>query len=248
MQKLIPEIKFKNKTTQRTFMENKTIIKSELIVDQLYDDIKRRIIEGELAPDTRLNTRDLCIYYKVSDTPLKQALNRLVSENLVSAFPRRGMWVRAFSEKDIHEAIEARIIIELFAVKPALSEAINGNLLKKLSENIAEDKKSIAKIKTFKTYSAEVQREQAISQEFHILFVNSLHNETIMRMYKNIINHRHLYSQFGKDKTAEATASLREHEEILRCLKSGDEDKLKEAIIAHLRTREYDVNVATKKS
>ena len=69
-----------------------------------------------------------------------------------------------------------------------------------------------------------------------------------MRMYKNIINHRHLYSQFGKDKTAEATASLKEHEEILRCLKSGDEEKLKEAIIAHLRTREYDVNVATKKS
>ena len=138
-------------------MEDKTIIKSELIVDQLYDDIKRRIIGGELAPDTRLNVRDLCLYYKVSDTPLKQALNRLVSENLVSALPRRGMWVRAFSEKDVHEAIEARIMIELFAVDAALSEAMTGDLIRRLEENIEEDRKAIKKIKTFRTYSAEAQ-------------------------------------------------------------------------------------------
>ena len=228
-------------------MEDKTIIKSELIVDQLYDDIKRRIIGGELAPDTRLNVRDLCLYYKVSDTPLKQALNRLVSENLVSALPRRGMWVRAFSEKDVHEAIEARIMIELFAVDAALSEAMTGDLIRRLEENIEEDRKAIKKIKTFRTYSAEAQREQAISQEFHIHFVDSLHNETILRMYRNIINHRYLYYQFGKDKTTEAAASLREHEEILGCLRSGDKERLKEAIISHLRTREYDVNAATKK-
>lgn len=227
-------------------MDQKIIIKSELIVDQLYEDIKRRIIEGELPPDTRLSTRMLCEYYNVSDTPLKQALNRLVSENLVSALPRRGMWVRAFSEKDIHEAIEARIMIESFAIKSALKEAEEGTLIEKLEKNIKEDEELINQIDTFLSYSSKAQQEQTISQEFHMIFVQSLHNETILKAYSNIINHRYLYYQFGKDKREQAKASLEEHKSILQCLKEGDEDKLKASIISHLEKREYDVNSATK--
>ncbi len=113
------------------------IISNTLIVDQVYKDIKRRIIKGELLPDSKLSIRVLCEYYKISDTPLKQALNRLISEHLVLALPRRGMRVNSFSQKDIHEAIEARTMIELFAVPSAIASVKKSNqLIRQLEENI----------------------------------------------------------------------------------------------------------------
>lgn len=221
------------------------VISNPLIVDQVYKDIKRRIIKGELLPDTKLSIRVLCEYYKISDTPLKQALNRLISEHLVSAIPRRGMRVSAFSQKDIHEAIEARTMIELFAVSAAIASVKKSNhLIELLEENIVEDERLINEVNDLNSYTEIAQRELEISQGFHLLIVKTLSNNTITNAYLNILNHRYLYYQIGKDKTAQAMASLSEHKLILERLKAGDEEGVKNAILLHLKAREYDVNSA----
>ena len=105
--------------------EGANVIQTTLIVDQLYSDIKDRIIRGQLKPDEKLSVRTLCEYYGVSDTPIKQALNRLVTERFVDALPRRGMRVRCITKQDLHEAMEARQMIELFAVPYAIEKAKN---------------------------------------------------------------------------------------------------------------------------
>lgn len=221
------------------------VINNPLIVDQVYKDIKRRIIKGELLPDSKLSIRVLCEYYKISDTPLKQALNRLISEHLVLSIPRRGMQVSSFSQKDIHEAIEARTMIELFAVPAAIASVKKSNhLIELLEENIAEDEKLINEVNDLSSYTEFAQRELEVSQGFHLLIVKNLNNKTITNIYLNILNHRYLYYQIGKDKTAQAIASLSEHKMILDRLKSGDEDGVMNAIRLHLKAREDDVNSA----
>jgi len=223
------------------------VIRNTLIVDLVYKDIKRRIIKGELLPDSKLSIRVLCEYYKISDTPLKQALNRLISEHLVVALPRRGMRVNSFSQKDIHEAIEARTMIELFAVPAAIASIRKNNqLIKQLEDNISEDERLINEVSDLNSYTEIAQRELEVSQSFHLLIVKSLNNDTILDTYLNLLNHRYLYYQIGKDKTAQARASLSEHKTILDRLKAGDEEGVKNAILLHLKAREYDVNSARR--
>lgn len=224
-----------------------SIINDQLVVDRVYNDIKRRIIRGELLPDSKLSIRVLCEYYKISDTPLKQALNRLVAEHLVQALPRRGMRVSSFSQEDIHEAIEARTMIELFSV-PAAIESIkkSNHLISMLEENISKDEELINTNKDLSSFNELAQQELEVSQEFHILIVKSLNNNTITNIYLNLLNHRYLYYQIGKDKTAQAKASLIEHKAILDRLKAMDEEGAKNAILLHLKAREYDVNLARK--
>jgi len=225
--------------------QNPIVVTNPLIVDQVYKDIKRRIIKGELAPDSKLSIRVLCEHYKISDTPLKQALNRLVSEHLVIAIPRRGMRVNSFSEKDIHEAIEARTMIELFAVPAAIRAAkSNSHLIKLLEENIIEDERLINEVDDLNSFNDIAQKELEISQGFHLLIVKNLNNNTITNAYLNILNHRYLYYQFGKDKTAQAKASLSEHKMILERLKAGDEEGVTNAILLHLKAREFDIITA----
>lgn len=217
-------------------------IETTSIVDQVYKDIKSRIITGNLEPDTKLNVRSLCEYYNVSDTPLKQALNRLVSDRLVVALPRKGMRVAKCTSKDIHEAIEARIMIETYAVPAAIKAAKkNCAIIKSLEKNLIYDEYLINNT-DLNSYSEDTQCELEVSQEFHLIIVRSLNNDIITDNYSSITNHRYVYYQSGTSKAEQALASVNEHRQIYERLKAGDEEGMKASIIAHLKAREYDVS------
>lgn len=216
-----------------------------LIVDQLYYDIKNRIIQGHLEPDRKLSVRELCEYYNVSDTPVKQALNRLVSERFVVALPRRGMRVRCITKLDIHESIEARKMVELFAIPFAISKAASDPaFLASLEANLQKNEQLLLEMGDLRRYSEQAMEELAVSLAFHRLFVGCIDNSIILESYHNIVNHQYVYYQHHKDKSRALLASLNEHKQIFDCLKAGDEAALTEAILRHLTVRERDATSA----
>jgi len=226
-------------------MTERTKLSCELLVDQVYRDIRRRIINGELLPGSRLGTRLLCEFYGISDTPLKQALNRLLSEGLVEALPHRGMRVRRLEQNDIREAIEARIMIESYAVNAAIrSTEAGSDLIERLEANIEEDRRLILEAGDLSIYSETAEKELEVSQRFHEMLVENVQNGVILRAYRNIINHRYIYYQFNINKRKQVLSSLDEHEQILDCLRRRDADGMRRAILHHLETREYDVSSA----
>ena len=221
--------------------EGAKAIQATLIVDQLYSDIKDRIIRGQLKPDEKLGVRALSEYYGVSDTPIKQALNRLVTERFVDALPRRGMRVRCIAKKDIHEAMEARQMIELFAVPYAIARAeADPAFLEKLEENLRENERLLQDIEDVSHYSEKAMEELLVSQEFHRILVKAIGNAVILESYQNIINHQYVYYQHNKDKREGLMASLGEHKRIYQGLKAGDEAATRAAILAHLKLREEE--------
>jgi DNA-binding GntR family transcriptional regulator len=59
--------------------------------------------------------------YKISETPIKQALNRLVSEDLVVSIPRKGMKVREVKLEELEEQFEMRYMFETFFIKKIIN-------------------------------------------------------------------------------------------------------------------------------
>src|SRR3979411_2818269 len=59
------------------------------------------IVEGHLAPGSRLPERELCLQMSVSRTPMREALKVLAAEGLVELLPNRGARVAHFDESDI---------------------------------------------------------------------------------------------------------------------------------------------------
>ena len=53
------------------------------LVDKAYERIKADFARGALAPGEKIIFRDLVERYGISETPIKQALNRMVTEGLV---------------------------------------------------------------------------------------------------------------------------------------------------------------------
>lgn len=81
------------------------------IVDAMADALRARILEGELAPGTRLREVDLAEQYGVSRHTLRAAVRQLAVEGLVTIEPQRGASVAR---------LDATRLVDLFALRTAL--------------------------------------------------------------------------------------------------------------------------------
>jgi DNA-binding GntR family transcriptional regulator len=81
--------------------------------------IEEAIVSGELAPGTVLRQEQLSEQFKVSRTPIREALRRLAALGLVSFVPNRGVRVRTISREELHEAFMVRAELEGLATEVA---------------------------------------------------------------------------------------------------------------------------------
>jgi DNA-binding GntR family transcriptional regulator len=80
-------------------------IRRTALHDTLVTRLRDMIIEGELAPGSRMHESQLGEQLGVSRTPLREAIKYLASEGLVELIPSRGAIVKRFSGKDVHDML-----------------------------------------------------------------------------------------------------------------------------------------------
>src|SRR5262249_14860936 len=88
-----------------------------------YAALKAMILIGELAPGSRLTESALAQRLKVSRTPLREALNRLERDGLITNRPRYGCFVAAFDIKTFEESFGIREVLDGFAAEQAAEHA-----------------------------------------------------------------------------------------------------------------------------
>ena len=74
--------------------------------------LRTLIVEGELAPGTKLNERELSERLGVSRTPLREAFRMLATEGLLLQLPNRGVQVALLSADDVRDAFEVMAALE----------------------------------------------------------------------------------------------------------------------------------------
>ena len=82
--------------------------------DLVYQDLKRKILTGEIPSRTRLMEIELANKMNVSRTPIREAIRRLAEDGLVQVEPRRGAFVSNISIKDMLDVFETRADLEGF--------------------------------------------------------------------------------------------------------------------------------------
>lgn len=218
-------------------------IVSTLLVDRACVSIKDDIYEKKLIPGQKIILRELAERYNISATPIKQALNRLVSEGIVESIPRRGMIVCTLSEKDIENTAETRRMIELYSVPYAIEYASKTpDFIEQLSENLGLFEDLIPK--AYNTgYFVDLHKTDF---EFHKLLVSTIKNQKIDEIYANLGTHCCITYLYGKKELNRTLQSLEEHQAILDALCKGSEGDLSAAVSLHIDSvrREYAQNVS----
>ncbi len=85
--------------------------------DDLALALEEAIVSGEIAPGTVLRQEQLSEQYRVSRTPVREALRRLAALGLVSFVPNRGVRVRTLSREELREAFLVRAELESLATE-----------------------------------------------------------------------------------------------------------------------------------
>jgi DNA-binding GntR family transcriptional regulator len=90
------------------------------LVDQAFQRLRKDVLIGTFAPETKLKVEELQSVYGFSSSPLREALSRLSQEGLVRADERRGFRVAPLSPDDLQDITRMRLMLDV----PALHEAI----------------------------------------------------------------------------------------------------------------------------
>ena len=87
----------------------------------LYDQLRTDLLGGVLEPGSKLAIEALAEHYRTSATPLREALNRLVSDGLVERREQRGFVVAGISAEDLAEITRTRCWLEEIALRESIA-------------------------------------------------------------------------------------------------------------------------------
>jgi DNA-binding GntR family transcriptional regulator len=177
------------------------------VVNQLRD----FIVEGHLSPGSRMPERELCERFKISRTPLREALKVLAAEGLIDLWPNRGARVRQFSEADIRNLFELISGLDFVAGRMACARITD--------EQIA----AIEKLH-LEMYTHYLRRELA----------NPLLNENYAKLNAVVRRLRYSANLVRRDRLSEA---MREHEQIVDALRRRDADELGMLMFRHMQRK-----------
>lgn len=82
------------------------------LVERVYAELEERIVTLRLQPGTTVSEAELSAALQVSRTPLRQALQRLVADNLVIILPRKGLLISEVNFSDHLDILETRRALE----------------------------------------------------------------------------------------------------------------------------------------
>ena len=182
----------------------------------VYDELKMRILTGQIAAGERMMEEETSRDLGVSRTPVREAFKRLEKEGLVIIKPRRGAFATQMAKKDLMEILDVRESLESMAAGQAC-ERMTKAQKEKLRSVCEKHKKAVAN----NTYKQMVKYDT----EFHQLLVEGSRNKTLINFVEQlqelVLRFRYIYY----DKTESAANVAAEHGNILDAILEGDVGK-----------------------
>src|SRR5438445_8464393 len=92
----------------------------QTLSQQCYEQLKLDIIDGTLKPGEKLKTATIKERFEIGQSPIREALSRLVASGLVETQDNKGFRVTKLSEKNIRDIYETFAHIENLALSQAI--------------------------------------------------------------------------------------------------------------------------------
>ena len=206
----------------------------------LLNGLRTLINQGELAPGARVPERALCERFKVSRTPLREALKVLASEGLVDLLPNRGARIATLADEHL---------THLFEVIAAL-EAEGGRLA---CQRITPDALAEIQGMHYRMYAHFLRQELpeyfALNQAIHTAIIASSGNPVLISTYASLSGRisraRYMANRLHPDRWSSA---MEEHEIILAALVQRDGSRLGLLLARHLENKRDIIIEAVRKS
>jgi DNA-binding GntR family transcriptional regulator len=187
--------------------------------------LEEDINDGRLMPGDALDERQLAERFKVSRTPIREAIYQLAAQGLVRAIPRQGVYVSRMSLKELLAMFELQAELEgicaRFAARrmsPEQREALKANLQRQRKCLAAND-------------AAQYAQENA---DFHEIIYRGSHNRFLAEQARHIRRRTEIYRQNTFQREGRTAESCDEHGKVVEAITGGNGDVAYAAMREHI--------------
>jgi DNA-binding GntR family transcriptional regulator len=203
------------------------------LAEKAFDTLHTAIITGQLRPGARLPIEELAELLEMSPMPIREAVRRLDAAGLVENIPHRGARVTELSVRDVAEAYEARLALEVLAIRRAAARFTPGLA--------AEARRCLAHLGEFgDEVSAEASQAHT---RFHLTLYEAADSAWLLRLILPVWETSERYCLELPDVRRLAQRAA-EHESILAACIARDPDRAATALHDHLTVTANSLAVA----
>ena len=207
------------------------------MADRAYAVIRDRLIMLDIRPNDPLDDRALAQELGIGRTPVREALNRLVVDRLVVAYPRRGTFATGVDIADRAGISEIRAQLEPLAARRAAERASRTT-----RAELADLASKIESLDVGKLDRTELMRWDMTVHRAIYRAANNSHLEDALIRYDNLATR--IFCLF-LDQLPTVDAHVGEHVELLRTIASGEADRAEELAREHVLGFERVIRAAT---
>ncbi len=200
---------------------------SIFIRESVYNSLKSSITLGELKPGERLLEWELAARFRVSRTPIREAIRQLQSEGLVKVEPLKGATVTKLSVEEVKEIFSIRNVLESYSTELAVK-----NFGSREKEKLKEFRRQFNKHARSGDYSEWLET----NIQFHLFFAKNSGNSNLYVFLKELRTRVHRYQFIAATSPAIINRYTKEHDEIIDAALDGNPKLSRTNMEKHLKS------------
>lgn len=200
-------------------------VKHRTIAGTVAEDLRRRIISGEIPPGTQLRQDALAREFDVSRIPIREALMQLDAEGLVRITPHRGAHVPDLEMGDINEVFDLRALLEprlLLSSAPHLTRDDFATLRKTLEEYSSELR------------ATHIERWGEINIAFHLMLYSRANQPRTLAIVTKLLQESERHSRLQLSLTRGLERAEAEHAMLVELCADGNVAAAIDLLRAHI--------------
>jgi DNA-binding GntR family transcriptional regulator len=219
---------------------------SENLSQKAYSHIHDKLTSGTLRPGLRLSNRKVAQEIGVSFTPVREALNRLVSEGLLEYRDGVGVFVPEATRREIEELYDVREMLECAVVARECGR-LSQRTLQELRDLHGEMCRIVESVEEAGQMGEHGQRFRELDSAFHLTLIRGTGNRQLLDVVTDLRKKCAIKSGgasmadlvghvFHAEPLENVRRTLREHGELLSLLEKSDGVAAAELMCRHIRT------------
>lgn len=183
------------------------------IRDSVFDILRNAILDKKLEPGQRLVERNIAEQLGISRTPVREAINKLVAERLVTYIPRKGVVVSGFSKEDIIEILAIRTSLEALICSIAATKIKPRELirLESLAEQISDEHGK-----------GNLKKSNQLNDKFHGIIYKAAESRRVYDYLNTLQEYISKFTQVAYSKPGRSEEVWVEHNDIIMALSKHD--------------------------
>lgn len=192
-----------------------------------YDEIRRRILDGEFPPSSPLSEYQLAASLNLSRTPVREAVKQLEKEGLVWSVPNKGTFVAELTAHDIMEIYQVRERLEGLAARVA-AEQMPEEEIRQLEKEIALANELEAAGKINEVLQCDIR--------LHRLIVAAPQNARLCAILSNLEDQMYRVRSIFTQSPEWLSLTMHDHALIVQKIRERDGAGAETAMARHLRS------------